>query len=158
MIKTVYPGSFDPITLGHIDIIERAAKMFDEVVVLIAQAENKKYLFTPDERTKLAQACLKHLKNVRVDKWNGLTVDYMKKNKFSVLLRGLRSAVDFDQEWVIAQTNKKLNSDVETMFMSAGVERSFIASRVVKEVAMNQGDLSFLVPKLVEKELQKKFK
>ncbi|MGE3972906.1 MAG: pantetheine-phosphate adenylyltransferase [Bdellovibrionales bacterium] len=156
MKNAVYPGSFDPLTNGHLDIIERASNYFDSLVVLVAQSENKKYLFSSEERVSMAKSCLKKLKNVKVDSWDGLTVEYMKKNKISLILRGLRSTSDFDQEWMIAQTNKTLNSQIETMFMCSRPENNFIASRIVKEVALNKGKLDALVPPLIVKKLREK--
>jgi pantetheine-phosphate adenylyltransferase len=154
--KAVYPGSFDPITLGHIDIIQRASRIFDKLFVLVAQSESKQYLFSTEERVDMARSCLKSLKNVKVEEWDGLTVDFVKKQGASIIVRGLRSSSDFDQEWTISQTNKGLNSKIETLFMCSKPEVSFIASRIVKEVATHGGDLKHLVPTLIQKKLQEK--
>jgi len=157
-MRAIYPGSFDPITLGHLDIIKRTLGIFEELTVLIANAENKKYLFSPQERKQMTQECLKKVKGVTVDLWDGLTVEYLRKQKVNVIVRGLRGFSDFDNEWVIAQTNKSLYPEVETVFVISTLEHSTIASRIVKEIALNDGPLEGLVPPSVILKLKNKFK
>ncbi len=158
MKKAIYPGSFDPITNGHIDIIKRISKQFDEVVVLISESTQKNYLFSVIERKNLIQQCLGDLKNISVDHFNGLTVDYAKKVNAQVIVRGLRAVVDFEYEMTMASMNKKLNSNIETMLVFASPESYFISSRGVKEVAKFNGSLEGLVPPHVIPQLQLKMK
>lgn len=157
MSRVVYPGSFDPITLGHVDVIERASKIFDEVIVLIAESASKKSLFTATERQTLARENLKHIKNVRVESYQGLTIDFAKKEKADLLLRSIRNMADFDYERTIAEANLLLDSKMETVFIAASARYTGIASSIVKEVAKNGGDLSAFVPKSVAQALKKKF-
>jgi len=158
-LKTaIYPGSFDPITLGHVDIIERISKMFDHVVVLVSESTQKAYLFSGRERKQLIEKSLSHLKNVSVDIHEGLTVDYMKKKKAQVIVRGLRAVVDFEYEMTMANINKKLDPDLETLLVFASPEYYYVSSRGVKEVARYQGALDGLVPEAVQAPLKKKLK
>lgn len=154
----VYPGSFDPITIGHIDIIERISPLYDEVRVLIALSPSKTSLFSVDERKEFILKSLSHLQNIRVDSFQGLTVEYMKKNQAKVIIRGLRAVVDFEYEITMSSMNKKLAPEIETLLVFARPEYYFISSRGVKEVALNQGDLSGLVPKVVEDALRARYK
>lgn len=154
----VYPGSFDPITLGHVDIINRISLLYEEVIVLVAQSSQKNSFFTADERKDLIEKSLSHLKNVKVDFFEGLTVDYMKKAKAQVIVRGLRAVVDFEYELTMANMNKKLAPEFETMLVFANPEYYFISSRGVKEVAINGGALTGLVPDVVMKALNEKLK
>lgn len=154
----VYPGSFDPITLGHVDIIERISKLYDQTVVLISRAPNKSFLFTPEERKELIEKSLSHLKNVRVDVHSGLTVDYMKSHGYSVIVRGLRAVVDFEYELTMANMNKTLAPDIETLIVFADPRYNFLSSRGVKEVAQHGGPLHSLVPQVVIEALNKKLK
>lgn len=153
----VYPGSFDPITNGHIDIINRISPLYDHVVILVAQSASKSSLFSATERKELIEKSLAHISNVSVDFFEGLTVDYMKKNKASVIVRGLRAVVDFEYEMTMASMNKKLAPDIETMLVFARPEYYYISSRGIKEIALNRGDLDGLVPSVVESALKKKF-
>lgn len=152
----VYPGSFDPITTGHVDIIERLSKIFDQVIVLIAQSGDKNYLFTAEERAQFIQVQFAHLKNVSVDFSSGLTVDYMKKKGAKIIVRGLRAVADFEYEGTLASMNKTLAPDIETFMIFSRPEFYFISSRGVKEVAKNKGQLTGLVPDHVIMELKKK--
>jgi pantetheine-phosphate adenylyltransferase len=145
----VYPGSFDPITMGHVDIISRLSPLYDEVIVLVAQSSQKQAMFTVQERKRLIEQSLPHLTNVRVDIFAGLTVDYMKKENARVIVRGLRAVVDFEYEMTMANMNKKLAPDIETLLVFASPEHYYISSRGVKEVAANGGDLTGLVPNIV---------
>ncbi len=152
----IYPGSFDPITLGHVDIIERISKMFDHVVVLISESPQKSYLFTTKERQQLIEKSLSHLKNISVDVHEGLTVDYLRQKKAQVIVRGLRAVVDFEYEMTMANINKKLDPELETLLVFASPEYYYISSRGVKEVARYHGSLDGLVPDVVQGPLMKK--
>lgn len=154
----VYPGSFDPITMGHVDIIQRLSKVFDRVIVLVSESSQKAHLFSAEERKKMIQETLKNTKNVEVDISGGLTVDYLKKVKAQVVVRGLRAVVDFEYEMTMANMNKKLAPEIETLLVFASPEYYYISSRGVKEVAVNKGSLEGLVPDHVDKALKIKFK
>lgn len=159
MRTAVYPGSFDPITVGHIDIIDRLALHYDRLVVLVAHSLQKKdlYCFTVDERVELARKSLAQHSNVIVDKFSGLTVDYMRQNNIQVVVRGLRAVNDFEYEMSMASMNKKIAPEVETLLVFASPEYYYVSSRGIKEVAMNQGPLQGLVPQHVEVALRNKF-
>jgi pantetheine-phosphate adenylyltransferase len=154
----VYTGSFDPITLGHVDIIQRISHLYDETVVLISQSPNKASLFSAQERIELIQKSLPHLKNVRVDSHEGLTTDYMKKINAQVIVRGLRAVVDFEYEMTMANMNKMLAPSIETMLVFADPKYYFISSRGVKEVAYHGGSLKGLVTDVVADALKEKMK
>ncbi|MCD7796435.1 MAG: pantetheine-phosphate adenylyltransferase [Clostridiales bacterium] len=141
----VCPGSFDPVTLGHLDIIKRAAKLFDEVIVLVMSNSEKKPLFTSDERADLIKKCVKD-KNVRVDIYNGLLVDYAKAHGAVAIVKGLRAVSDFDYEFQLALINQSLYPRIETLFLSAKGENMFLSSSMVKEVCSLGGDISAFVP------------
>lgn len=153
----VYPGSFDPITYGHLDIIERGAKVFDHVIVAVLINSSKTPLFTVEERKDMIREATKHLPSVEVDSFNGLLVDYIRKRNAHVILRGLRAISDFEYELQVASINRKLNEDVETMFLMSNNKHSFISSGMVKEVAMYGADVQDLVPQHVAKALKVKF-
>jgi pantetheine-phosphate adenylyltransferase len=157
-VKAVYPGSFDPPTLGHIDIIERAVKIFGGLTILIAESSRKTGLFTAQERKELIEKSISHLKNVTVDLYSGLTVNYVKENKAQVIIRGLRAVSDFEYELHMSTMNKKLAPEIETLVIMTGENFYYIASHTVKEVAMHGGDTSKLVPGPVARALEKKFK
>ncbi|MEN0058086.1 MAG: pantetheine-phosphate adenylyltransferase [Bdellovibrio sp.] len=154
----VYPGSFDPITMGHVDIINRIAPLYDQVVVLVAQSSQKQSLFTAEERKALIEQALPAVKNVKVDIFDGLTTEYMRKNQAQVIVRGLRAVVDFEYEMTMANINKKIAPEIETLLVFASPEYYYISSRGVKELAMNGGALTDLVPPTVVKALEKKIK
>lgn len=154
----VYPGSFDPITMGHVDIINRMARLYDEVIVLVAASSQKSALFSEEERKALIEKTLGHLTNVRVDIFQGLTVEYMKKVNARVIVRGLRAVVDFEYEMTMANINKKLDPNIETMLVFASPEYYYISSRGVKELAINGGSLKDLVPEVVIEAMLKKLK
>lgn len=153
----VYPGSFDPITYGHLDIIERGKKVFDKIIVAVLINSSKDPLFSVEERTEMIREATRHLSNVEVDSFNGLLVDYLKKRNPHAILRGLRAISDFEYELQIASINRKLNDKVETFFLMTSNEHSFISSSMVKEVARYGADVKDLVPGTVEKALRKKF-
>ena len=152
----VYPGSFDPITMGHVNIINRIAKLYDEVIVLVAHSTQKQSMFTAEERKALIEESLAHLKNIKVDIFGGLTVDYMKRVNAQVIVRGLRAVVDFEYEMTMANMNKKLAPELETLLVLSSPEYYYISSRGVKEVAINGGALKDLVPDTVIRALAAK--
>ncbi|AOS65264.1 pantetheine-phosphate adenylyltransferase [Actinoalloteichus hymeniacidonis] len=149
MRRAVYPGSYDPVTNGHLDIIERAAGQFDEVVVAVLINKSKKSLFTVEERLETLREVVTAWPNVRVDSWHGLLVDYCRTHEIQAIVKGLRAVSDFDYELQMAQMNQRL-SGVETLFMAANPVYSFLASSLVKEIATYGGDVSALVPAAVE--------
>jgi pantetheine-phosphate adenylyltransferase len=152
----VYPGSFDPITLGHIDIIKRLAGHYREIIVIVAQAAAKTQLFSALERATLIRESLAQQENVRVDVVDGLTVDYARKIGASVIIRGLRAVADFEYEYAMANMNRKLAPDIETMIVFTRPEYSFVSSRMVKEVAFAGGQVEGLVPPPVVRALRGK--
>lgn len=154
----ICPGSFDPITNGHLDIIERGSKIFGEVIVAIFNNTSKETLFTTEERIDLIKESTKHLPNVTVDSSEGLLIDYAKRKKVNVILRGLRAISDFEYEMQITSMNRKLDNEIETLFMMTNNQYSFISSSIIKEVAKYDASVSDLVPKPVEEALKIKFK
>lgn len=152
----VCPGSFDPITYGHLDIIQRGAKVFDEVYVGVLNNSAKKSLFTVEERVELIKEATSHIPNVKVDSFEGLLVDYAKHRNAQVVIRGLRAVSDFEYEMQITSMNRLLNDDIETFFIMTKNQYSFLSSSIVKEVAKYGGDISELVPKVVQQKLTEK--
>lgn len=149
----IYPGSFDPITLGHLDVIERGVKMFEHVVVAVLYNPDKKAVFSVEKRIEQIRWCTRHLPNLEVDSFVGLTVEYAKLRQAHVLLRGLRVLSDFEKELQMAHTNKVLWSGIETVFLATNKEYSFLSSSVVKEIARFGGSVAHLVPENVVKDL-----
>jgi len=149
----IYPGSFDPITNGHIDILQRAAKLFDHVIIAVLANSSKKTFLSFEERLNLIKDSIKEIPNVEVDKFEGLTVDYARKKKAKALIRGLRAVSDFEYEMQMAQMNKNLYPELETIFLVPSAEYSFLSSSIIKEVASFKGDISKFVPKEVNKYL-----
>lgn len=154
----ICPGSFDPITYGHLDIIERGARIFDQVIVAVFNNQSKSPLFTVEERMKLIQESTKHISNVSVDASDGLLIDYATKIDAQVILRGLRAVSDFEYEMQITSLNRKLADNIETLFMMTNNQYSFLSSSIVKEAAKYGGNVSDLVPESVEKALKNKYK
>ncbi len=154
----IVPGSFDPITYGHIDIIKRSAQLFDEVIVAILVNPDKKYLFTLEEREEMINESIKDFKNVKVDSFSGLLVNYAKRVNSTVIVRGLRAVSDFEYEMQLTFMNKALDENIETFYMMANKQYSFISSSIVKGVSGFGADLSKFVPKHVEEKLEKKMK
>ncbi|EHO2804783.1 pantetheine-phosphate adenylyltransferase [Listeria monocytogenes] len=154
----VIPGTFDPITNGHLDIIERAAKIFDVLYVSVLNNSSKKPLFTIEERMEMIRQVTAHLPNVQVESASGLTVDYAATRGATAIVRGLREVSDFEYEMQIASMNRTLNADIETFFVMTNTKYSFLSSSMVKEVAQYQGDISELVPEIVNEQVQAKFK
>lgn len=154
----VYPGSFDPVTTGHLDIIERISKIFDHVIVLAAESQQKAYLFSVEERASFLKKALVNFRNVEVDLFSGLTVDYMKKKNAHVIVRGLRAIADFEYEGTLANMNYRLAPEIETFMIFSRPEYYFISSRAVKEVGRHNGNLKGLVPEFIIPEITKKLR
>jgi pantetheine-phosphate adenylyltransferase len=152
----VYPGSFDPVTLGHVELIQRAAKQFRILYILVSNDNRKNYLFNLNERKGLLEKALSQVSNVMIETSSGLTVDYVANKGTQVMIRGLRSNADFESELALAGINQKLNSQIETIFFLSHPDYRSISSTAVKEVARLNGNLSKLVPKVVEDALRRK--
>jgi len=153
----VYPGSFDPITNGHVDIIKRGLGVFDELIVLIAYNPNKKTLFSVEERVEMIREVIRDFTNVRVDSFDGLLVDYAKAAGANVILRGLRALSDFEYEFQLALINRRLNRDVETIFLMTGYKWFYTSSTIINEAASLGGSVKGLVPEIVNQKLQEKY-
>ena len=154
----VYPGTFDPITYGHIDVIERSLKIFDNVIVAVSNFPRKNFLFSLPERIQLIKELFKNNERVEVDSFDGLLVDYLKKKNLSIVIRGLRAISDFDYEFQMVLVNRKLYKEIETIFLMPREEFFYISSSIVKEIAKLGGSISCFVPKNVEIALKEKFK
>lgn len=146
--RAVFPGSFDPLTLGHTDIIDRGLPLFDEIIIAIGTNSSKKYMFTLEERKEFIEKTYAHEPKIVVDTYQGLTIDYCKKVDSEFILRGLRNPADFEFEKAIAQTNRKM-SEIETVFLLTSADTSYISSSIVRDILLNKGDVSMLVPKYV---------
>jgi pantetheine-phosphate adenylyltransferase len=157
-MKAIYPGSFDPVTNGHMDIIERAARFFDELVVAVAVNLEKEPMFSTEERVELLEEACRHLANVKVDYFHGLTVSYARKLGAGLVIKGLRAVSDFEFELQQALMNKRLDDSIETMFMMTSAEHLFLSSRMVKQLAEFGASVTGLVPPGVEKRLLEKVK
>ena len=157
MTKAVYPGSFDPVTLGHLDIITRAAKVVDEFVIGVLVNSKKSPLFSMEERIEMLKETTAHLPNVSVQAFEGMTIDFARQNGANVIIRGLRAITDFESEMQIAQINHSLDNNIDTMFFTTSLEYAFLSSTVVKEVAYYNSDISKFVPKAVEEKVKSKF-
>lgn len=153
----VYPGSFDPITLGHIDVLKDSAQMFDKVIITVSNNINKNALLSVEERLNLIKESVKDIPNVEVDSFDGLTVEYAKSRNATILLRGLRAVSDFEYEMQLSQTNRALNEDIKTVFLITKPEYNFISSSTVKEILKNKGDISKFVPTPVYEYLTEKY-
>jgi pantetheine-phosphate adenylyltransferase len=156
MTLAVYPGSFDPLTNGHVDIITRGVRLFDRIIVAIASNGEKAPLFTMDERVEITRGVFKHHANVEVDTFDGLLVDYVRRRNADVIVRGLRAVSDFEFEFQMALMNRRLNSKIETVFMMPAEQYSYISSRLIKEVFALGGRVHGMVPDLVETRLREK--
>ncbi|MCI0705963.1 MAG: pantetheine-phosphate adenylyltransferase [Ignavibacteriae bacterium] len=154
----IYPGSFDPITNGHLDILERAITLFDKVVITIARNSSKNPLFTEEERLQLIREAVKKHKQVEVDSFEGLLVDYARKKNATAVVRGLRAISDFEYEMQMALMNRKLNPDVQTVFLMPNERYTYLNSSIVREISRLGGDVNDFVPKVVKQALDKKFK
>ncbi|MCD8502761.1 MAG: pantetheine-phosphate adenylyltransferase [Bacillaceae bacterium] len=153
----ICPGSFDPVTLGHLDIITRGSKVFDKVIVAVLNNKSKQPLFTVEERVDLLREVTKEIKNVEVDAFNGLLIDYAKQKNANTIIKGLRAVSDFEYEMQMASINRKLDQDVETFFMMTNNKFSYLSSSIVKEIAKYHAPVSDLVPDAVERALWKKY-
>lgn len=152
--RAVYPGSFDPLTNGHLDIIERASELYDEVTVALLINTSKKGLLSFEERLEILKTETERFENVKVDFFGGLLVEYCREKNIKVIIRGLRAVSDYEYEMQIAQMNRNLNNHVETVFLMTNTKYSFLSSSIVKEVAKFKGDISEIVPKCVEEKLK----
>jgi pantetheine-phosphate adenylyltransferase len=156
-VTAIYPGSFDPITSGHLDLIERGCRLFDRLIVAILRNEAKEPLFTVEERMEMLREVVGHFPNVEVDSFDGLLVDYAAEKNATALVRGIRAISDYEYELQMALMNRRLRPDIETVFMMASEAHSFISSRLVKEVFALGGNITGLVPPSVEVRLRKRF-
>jgi pantetheine-phosphate adenylyltransferase len=154
--RAIYPGSFDPITNGHLDILDRSLSIFSEVVIVVAGSGKKNPLFTPEERVDLIREVTRDRKGVRVDRWPGLIMDYARDHKIHAVIRGLRAASDFEYEFMMASMNKEIMSDVETLFMMTAQNLYFVSSTMIKELFHYGGDVSPYVPPAVCEHLTRK--
>ena len=154
----ICPGSFDPITNGHLDIIRRASKLFDHVEVAVLQNSSKKCVFSVEERVEMIRDCIGELPNVSASSFDGLLVDYAKKIGATAIVKGLRAVSDFDYEFQMALFNKEINAEVETIFLTNSPEQMYLSSSVVREMAAHGGDMSRFVPSCVEKRIAAKYR
>ena len=159
MKTAVYPGTFDPVTNGHIDIIERALKLFDKLYVVVADNPQKSSTFSPEERVEMLKDALKkHNNKIEIEYFDGLLLDYVKKKKSNVIVRGLRAISDFEFEFQRAQFNREFAKDIETIFIMTKDDYAFLSSSIIKEISMFHGAVKGFVPDIVEKKLKEKFK
>ena len=158
MRRAIYPGSFDPVTFGHLDMIERSAEIVDELVVAVLINSAKNPLFSVEERVSMLEETTSHLPNVRITSFNGLLIDYAREVEASIIIRGLRAVTDFEYELQIAQTNRIVNSQVDTVFLTTSLEYAYLSSTIVKEVASYGGDISHFVPKQLIERIYAKYK
>lgn len=156
--KAIYPGSFDPVTYGHIDLIERAQKIFETVIVAVAHNTQKKSLFSVKERMEMLKNATSGMDGIIIDDFDGLVVDYARKHNITVIVRGLRMVSDFEYEFQMALTNRKLSHDAETIFLMPSEQYSYISSRLLKEAALLGADLSSFLPPEVQKKLKAKLR
>ena len=146
MKKAVFPGSFDPITIGHLDIVERAIKVFDEIIIAVGDNTDKKYMFPKEKRVEFVKQTFYNYNNVKIESYDGLTVDFCRKNNIEFMIRGLRNPADFEFEKSIALTNREM-TDIETIFLLTSPENSFISSSIVRDLIRNNGDYKLFIPK-----------
>ena len=153
----IYPGSFDPVTFGHLDVISRSAKMVDKLIIGVLINNNKTPLFSTEDRVRMINELISEYSNVEVHSFSGLTVDYAKKVGATMIVRGLRAVTDFEYELQLAQTNKVIAQDIDTLFLATNLKYSYLSSSTVKEIASFNGDISAFVPQSVERAMKKKF-
>ncbi len=158
MRTAVYPGSFDPVTYGHIDIIERSSKMVDKLIVAVLNNSSKNSLFSVDERVNMLKDVTKHLDNVEICHFDGLTIDFAKKCGAAIIVRGLRAITDFEYELQMAQTNRIMSPDIDTIFLTTDLRYAYLSSSTVKEVAMFGGDISEFVAPVIAEKVKEKFR
>lgn len=157
-MKAIYPGSFDPVTYGHLDIIERAAKRVDYLIVSVLNNSSKNSLFSLEEKIELLKEVTKDISNVEIDSFSGLLTEYAMERNCTTMIRGLRAVSDFEYEMQMALVNKKINKDIDTFFMSSSSEHAYLSSSIVKEVSKFGGKISCFVPRVVEEALNNKFR
>ena len=157
MKKAIYPGSFDPVTFGHLDIISRSAKMVDKLIIAVLINKSKSSLFSMEERVRMISEYVKEYKNVEVHSFSGLTVAYAKEVGATMIVRGLRAVTDFEYELQLAQTNKVMAEDIDTLFLATNLKYSYLSSSIVKEIASYNGDISAFVPRMVENAMKEKY-
>ena len=157
MVTAIYPGTFDPITNGHIDIAQRAAKLFDEVIIAVAERKAEKTLFTKDERLFFVDNLFSNIRNIKSISFDGLVTDLAREKSAKILIRGVRTILDFDYEFKMAGMNKKLYTDIETVFLTPTENFNYISSSLVREIAVLGGDVSLFVPQSIQLALKKKF-
>jgi len=157
MVTAIYPGTFDPITNGHIDIAQRAAKLFDEVIIAVAERKAEKTLFTKDERLFFVNNLFSNIGNIKSISFDGLVTDLAREKSARILIRGVRTILDFDYEFKMAGMNKKLYTDIETVFLTPTENFNYISSSLVREIAVLGGDVSLFVPQSIQLALKKKF-
>lgn len=155
--RAIYPGTFDPVTYGHLDIIQRSAKIVDELIVGVLNNKAKKPLFTPDERVEMLKEALKDVPNVKVKAFDGLLIDFAKEQKANFVIRGLRAVTDFEYELQMAQTNRIIDPEIDTIFLTTSLKFAYLSSSTVKEVAAFHGDISKFVPKKVAKKVEARY-
>jgi pantetheine-phosphate adenylyltransferase len=158
MSKVIYPGTFDPVTYGHIDIVQRASELFDEVVVVVAKNPAKTFLFSVEERIEMLKKSLSHIKNVTVDSFNGLVVEHAKEIGASGIIRGLRAVSDFEYEFQMALMNRKLEESITTVFLMPNEKYTYLNSTIVRQLASFGADISSFVPPCVEEKLKDKYR
>lgn len=155
-LRAIYPGSFDPITNGHLDILDRSLELFSEIIIVVAGTGRKEPLFTPEERVEIIREAVKDRPGVKVDRWPGLIMEYAEKNQISAVIRGLRAASDFEYEFMMASMNKEINPKVETLFMMTAQHLYFVSSTMIKELFHYGGDVSPYLPPVVMDRLRQK--
>jgi pantetheine-phosphate adenylyltransferase, bacterial len=153
----IYPGSFDPVTLGHLDIIERSSRLVDKLIIGVLKNSTKKALFSTEERVELLQRVTREIPNVTIESYQGLLVDFAHERKANVIVRGLRAITDFEYELQLAQTNHKLNPEVDTMFLTTSVEYAYLSSSIVREIASYRGEIGQFVPQEIVQAIYDKF-
>ncbi|MBI3306264.1 MAG: pantetheine-phosphate adenylyltransferase [Candidatus Omnitrophica bacterium] len=154
--RAIYPGSFDPVTYGHLDLVKRALSLFDEVLIVVAVNAEKQTMFTVEERLDFMRRAVKGLRGVKVDSMNNLTVEYAVSKKARTIIRGLRATSDFDYEFQMALTNRRLSMKVDTVFLMPSESHFYVSSRLIKEIATLKGDISYFVPKFVAKKIHER--
>jgi pantetheine-phosphate adenylyltransferase len=155
--RAIYPGTFDPITNGHLDLIQRGLRIFDHIIVAVAENPGKKPLFSVAERLEMIREALKDTPNVTTDSFGGLLVDYVKSQNARVVMRGLRAVTDFEYEFQMAMMNRRMEPEIETVFLMTGLRWVFLSSRIIKEAAVHGGNIEGMVPELVHYKLKEKF-
>ena len=156
MKRAVYPGSFDPVTYGHIDVIKRSAQLVDELVVAVLQNSKKNPLFSVEERVNILRKVTNDISNIRIESFDGLSIDFVRRCEAQFLVRGLRAITDFDYELQMSQTNRIMAPDVDTIFLTTSLEYAYLSSSTVKEVALYGGDITKFVPDVVRDEIERK--